>query len=47
MGTTALITGNSRSAILSVAVLFVGGAVMLAFATRSTRVNALPAQGPA
>jgi UMF1 family MFS transporter len=46
MAATAAITGNSRSAILSVAVLFVGGAIMLAFVTRSTRVNAL-AQEPA
>ena len=38
MAATAAITGNSRSAILSVAILFVGGAIMLAFATRSTRV---------
>ena len=37
MAATAALTGNSRTAILSVAMLFVGGAVMLAFATRSTR----------
>jgi MFS transporter, UMF1 family len=46
MAATAAITGNSRTAILSVAVLFVGGAIMLAFVTRSTRGNAL-AQEPA
>ena len=40
MAATAAITGNSRTAILSVALLFVGGAVMLAFATRSSRVCA-------
>ena len=40
MGATALLTGNSRSAILSVAMLFFGGAIMLAFATRSTARHA-------
>lgn len=33
MGTAALLTGDSRKAILSVALLFVGGAVMLVIAT--------------
>ncbi len=47
MGATALITGNSRSAILSVALLFFGGAIMLAFATRSSRVTPTVAQEPA
>jgi MFS transporter, UMF1 family len=47
MGATALITGNSRSAILSVALLFFGGAIMLAFATRSSRVVPAAAQEPA
>ncbi len=47
MGATALLTGNSRTAILSVALLFLGGAVMLAFATRSTRASQIPAQEPA
>ena len=35
MGTTALLTGNSRMAILSVALLFAGGAVMLVIAARA------------
>ena len=47
MGATALLTGNSRTAILSVALLFAGGAVMLAFATRSSRAAQIPAQEPA
>jgi UMF1 family MFS transporter len=44
MGVTALITGNSRSAILSVAILFFGGAVMLTVATRGARVPRAAAQ---
>jgi MFS transporter, UMF1 family len=47
MGATALITGNSRSAILSVALLFFGGAIVLGIATRSSRVGPLSAQEPA
>lgn len=47
MGVTALLTGNSRSAILSVALLFFGGAIMLAVATRSSRVARLAAHEPA
>ena len=47
MAATAAITGNSRSAILSVAILFIGGAIMLTFATRSTRVTPVAAQEPA
>lgn len=47
MAATAAITGNSRMAILSVAILFVGGSIMLAVATRSTRVASLAAQEPA
>ncbi|HEV8333223.1 MAG TPA: MFS transporter [Steroidobacteraceae bacterium] len=47
MAATAAITGNSRLAILSVAILFVGGAIMLAFQTRSTRVARRVAQEPA
>ena len=47
MGATALLTGNSRTAILSVALLFLGGAIMLVFATRSSRVRTVPAQQPA
>jgi MFS transporter, UMF1 family len=35
MGTTALVTGNSRTAILSIVILFIGGAIMLTFATRA------------
>ena len=34
MGTTALITGNSRTAIVSLVVLFVGGAVLLTISAR-------------
>ncbi|HEX7012898.1 MAG TPA: MFS transporter [Steroidobacteraceae bacterium] len=37
MGTAALLTGDSRKAILSVALLFVGGAAVLAFTSRSAR----------
>jgi UMF1 family MFS transporter len=37
MGTTALLTGNSRMAILSVALLFVGGAIVLVIAARAAR----------
>jgi UMF1 family MFS transporter len=47
MAATAAITGNSRTAILSVAILFVGGAVMLTFQARSTRVAPAAAQEPA
>jgi MFS transporter, UMF1 family len=35
MGTTALVTGNSRTAILSIVILFIGGAIMLTFAARA------------
>lgn len=46
MGTTALLTGNSRMAILSVALLFAGGAIVLFLATRvargTTRATGLP-----
>jgi UMF1 family MFS transporter len=35
MGTTALLTGNSRSAILSIVVLFIGGGLLLIVAARS------------
>lgn len=41
MGTTALITGNSRTAIVSLVVLFAGGAVMLTIAARRQRVDSL------
>jgi UMF1 family MFS transporter len=44
MGFTALLTGNSRMAILSVALLFAGGAIMLVIAARAARV-ATPAVG--
>jgi UMF1 family MFS transporter len=44
MGTTALLTGNSRMAILSVALLFAGGAIVLFFATRVAR-GTTPATG--
>jgi UMF1 family MFS transporter len=37
MGTAALLTGDSRKAILSVALLFVGGAAVLALTSRSAR----------
>jgi MFS transporter, UMF1 family len=47
MAATALITGNSRAAILSVALLFLGGAIMLAFATRQSRIGTAAAQEPA
>jgi UMF1 family MFS transporter len=47
MAATAAITGNSRTAILSVAILFVGGAVMLAFQARSMRAAPRVAQEPA
>jgi UMF1 family MFS transporter len=47
MAATAAITGNSRSAILSVAILFIGGAVMLTIATRSKRAAPVVAQEPA
>jgi UMF1 family MFS transporter len=35
MGITALVTGNSRTAILSIVVLFIGGAIMLGVAARA------------
>ena len=44
MGTTALLTGNSRMALLSVALLFAGGAVMLVIAARAAR-HLTPAAG--
>jgi len=47
MAATATITGNNRSAILSVAILFVGGAIMLAFQARSMRAAPVVAQEPA
>jgi UMF1 family MFS transporter len=37
MGTTALLTGNSRMAILSVALLFAGGAIVLVIAAKAAR----------
>jgi len=43
MGATALATGNSRTAILSVGLLFVGGAIMLWVATLSARRAGLQA----
>ncbi len=46
MGITALVTGNSRTAILSVALLFAGGAIMLVFATRGSRLARSPAHEP-
>lgn len=46
MAATALLTGNSRMAILSVALLFAGGAIMLAVAARQER-NRSPAYEPA
>jgi len=47
MAATAAITGNNRSAILSVAILFVGGAIMLGVQSRSTRAAPGAAQEPA
>ena len=47
MAATAAITGNNRSAILSVAILFVGGAIMLGVQARSTRAAPRAAQEPA
>jgi UMF1 family MFS transporter len=44
MGTTALLTGNARMAILSVALLFAGGAVMLVIAARAAN-QLTPAAG--
>lgn len=44
MGTTALLTGNSRMAILSVALLFAGGAIVLVIAARAAR-EATPEAG--
>jgi hypothetical protein len=44
MGTTALLTGSSRLALLSVALLFAGGAIMLVIAARAAR-NVTPAAG--
>jgi UMF1 family MFS transporter len=44
MGTTALLTGNARLALLSVAVLFAGGAIMLVIAARAAR-KLTPATG--
>jgi MFS transporter, UMF1 family len=40
MGITALVTGNSRTAILSIVVLFIGGAIMLTIAARAAREQA-------
>jgi UMF1 family MFS transporter len=37
MGFTALLTGNSRTAILSIVVLFIGGAILLAIASQAER----------
>jgi UMF1 family MFS transporter len=34
MGATALLTGNSRTAIVSLVVLFIGGAVLLTLSAR-------------
>jgi UMF1 family MFS transporter len=44
MGTTALLTGDSRMAILSVALLFAGGAILLIIAARAAR-DFTPAAG--
>lgn len=46
MAFTALLTGNSRMAILSVAVLFAGGAIMLVIAARAAREVTPPAGLP-
>ena len=46
MAFTALLTGNSRMAILSVAVLFAGGAIVLVIAARSAREVTPPAGLP-
>lgn len=46
MGTTALLTGNSRTAILSVGVLFVGGAIMLVVAMRAAARSGGVREGP-
>jgi UMF1 family MFS transporter len=43
MGTTALLTGDSRMAILSVAVLFIGGAILLYIAARAANSFTLAA----
>ena len=40
MGVTALLTGNSRLAILSIVVLFIAGAFVLVLATRAARTEA-------
>jgi UMF1 family MFS transporter len=42
MGTTALITGNSRTAIVSLVVLFVGGAMLLTISSRQTAAGQPP-----
>lgn len=39
MGTTALLSGSSRTAILSIVILFIGGAALLVVAVRSARVK--------
>lgn len=46
MAFTALLTGNSRMAILSVAILFAGGAVVLVIAARAAREATPPAGLP-
>jgi MFS transporter, UMF1 family len=43
MGTTALLTGSSRTAILSVAILFAGGAILLAVGQKRAAPQAVPA----
>ncbi|MGH8174953.1 MAG: MFS transporter [Steroidobacter sp.] len=45
MGTTALLSGNSRTAILSIVVLFIGGAALLVFAVRSAQTEEEPRGG--
>ncbi len=46
MAVTALLTGNSRMAILSVAILFAGGAIVLVIAARAARDVTPPAGLP-
>jgi len=46
MGTTALLTGNSRTAIVSLAILFVGGAVMLVASARQAPTATKTSTGP-
>jgi UMF1 family MFS transporter len=47
MGITALVTHNSRTSLVSIVLLFIGGAVLLLLSARAQSSAQVPAQGMA